>query len=438
MELDSLENWRKSHYANEISPKLDGKKVVLMGWLRELRLHGKLAFLILADRSGNCQITAKEEDNKKLFEKIRELNREDVIAVKGTAKSTKQSKRGVEILLSDFKILNSAQSPLPLDVEEKTPALFDTRLDNRVLDLRKPKVAAIFKIRNEILRTAREYFHKNNFAEIETPKIIATATEGGAELFPVSYFNKAAFLRQSPQLYKELMTACFEKVFEIGTVFRAEPSETTRHLSEVTQMDIEMGFADEEDTWKVFDGLVPEIYSSVRKNCTKELEILGIDLKVPKAPFKRVSYTETIEALNKKGLKLKWGEDIPPNGEKMVTEIYKGPAIVYSYPSEMKPFYIAVDKKDSKVSHGFDLIMEGLEIASGGRRIHSPEVYEERLMAKGLNPEKFKEITKFYKLGMPPHAGWAIGVDRLTQIICGLQNVREAVLFPRDIKRLTP
>ncbi|HIJ98538.1 TPA: aspartate--tRNA(Asn) ligase, partial [archaeon] len=295
MELDNLENWRKSHYANEITPKSDGKKVVLMGWMREIRLHGKLAFIVLADRSGDCQITIKEEENSKFFEKIRSLNREDVIAVKGTVKKTKQTVRGVEVLLSDFKLLNRAQTPLPLDVAEKTPALFDTRLDNRVLDLRKPKVLVIFKIRGEILRAAREYFAKNNFMEIETPKIIATATEGGAELFPVSYFDKAAFLRQSPQLYKELMTACFEKVFEIGPIFRAEPSETTRHIAEVTQMDIEIGFATEEDTWEVFDDLIPYIYSSVKKNCADELKILSADLKVPKAPFKRISYTDTIK-----------------------------------------------------------------------------------------------------------------------------------------------
>ncbi len=439
MEIDSLDNWRKTHYTNEVTPKLDGKKVTLMGWAREIRVHGKLLFVVLADRAGDCQITVKEDEvGKDLFAKVKSLNREDVIAIKGTVKATKQTKRGVEVLLSELKVLNKAQSPLPLDVAEKTPALLDTRLDNRVLDLRKPKNLAVFKIRAEILRSAREYFAENGFREIESPKIIATATEGGAELFPVSYYDKAAFLRQSPQLYKELMTACFEKVFEIGTVFRAEPSETTRHLSEVTQMDIEMGFATEEDVWEVFDGLIPAIYSSIKKNCAEELKTLGKNLKIPKSPFKRISYTDIIKEISKKGIKLKWGDDIPPEGERLITEIYKNPMIVYGYPSEMKPFYIAVDEKDTKISRGFDLIMEGLEIASGGRRIHDPKTYESRLRAKGLNPENFKEITKFYHLGMPPHAGWAIGVDRLTEVICGLQNVREAVLFPRDVKRLTP
>ena len=344
MTIDDIADWRKSHYANEVTAKLDGKKVILMGWMREIRLHGKLAFIVLADRSGDCQVTVKEDEaGEKLFAKVKNLNREDVIAIKGTVKATKQTKRGAEVLISELKLLNVARSPLPLDVAEKTPALLDTRLDNRVLDLRKPKNLAVFKIRAEILRAAREYFAENSFREIESPKIIATATEGGAELFPVSYYDKAAFLRQSPQLYKELMTACFEKVFEIGTVFRAEPSETTRHLSEVTQMDIEMGFATEEDVWKVFDGLVPHIYSSVKKNCTEELETLGVDLKVPKSPFKRISYTDTIKELNKKGVKLKWGDDIPPEGERAITEIYKNPVIVYGYPSEMKPFYIAID-----------------------------------------------------------------------------------------------
>lgn len=436
--MDSLENWRKTHYVSEIIQASDKIEVTLMGWLRELRLHGKIAFLILADRSGDCQITASESASQKLFDIVKSLNREDVIAVKGVVSKTSQTKRGVEVLLKDIRVLNKSITPLPLEITEKTPAFLDTRLDSRVLDLRKPKVFAIFKVRNQILSSAREYFAENGFMEIETPKIIATATEGGAALFPVSYFETDAFLRQSPQLYKELMTACFEKVFEIGTVFRAEPSNTPRHLTEVTQLDIEMGFATEQDTWAVLEELIQKIYRDISEKCENELELLGQKINVPKIPFKKISYTEALGVLNKNKAKLKFGEDIPPAGEKELTELYQEPLIVNEYPDALKPHYIAPHEKDKKLTYGFDLIMDGMEIASGGRRIHSAEQYIQRLKEKGLNPAKFEEIIKFYKYGMPPHSGWAIGIDRLTQIICGLQNVREAVLFPRDVKRLKP
>jgi len=343
----------------------------------------------------------------------------------------------VEVILEDIKLLNKSKTPLPLEVNEKVPAELDTRLDARVLDLRKPRISAIFKIRAQVLKSARDYLTENQFREIETPKMIASATEGGANLFPISYFDKEAFLRQSPQLYKELMTSCFEKVFEIGQVFRAEPSDTVRHIAEVTQLDIEIGFADETDTWIVMEAVLKKIYTDVAKNCAKELETLGVSLK-PLKKFVVKTYTQVLNDMEKNGFKLKWGEDIPPEGEKRITKIYKAPVIVSEMPMEFKPFYIHQQEKDPKLSYGFDLIMEGLELASGGRRIHDPEAYIKGLEAKGLNPKMFEDIIKFYRFGMPPHAGWAIGVDRLVMVMLGLNNVREAVLFPRDAKRLTP
>jgi aspartyl-tRNA synthetase len=438
MNKEGLGGWKKTHFTSEIVPALDGKEVSLMGWLRELRLHGNIAFAILADREGTVQVTFVKKNDPDLFGKLPNLNREDAIAVKGKVKKTDQTVRGVEIIPNGFKVLNQSETPLPLEVTGKTPAELDTRLDARILDLRKPEIAAIFKIRSQILSSARNYFEKQGFIEIETPKIIATATEGGAALFPVSYFETEAFLRQSPQIFKELMTACFEKVYEIGPVFRAEPSDTTRHLAEVVQMDIEMGFATEEETWPILEGVYSQIFKDVKEKCASELKLLNREIKAPKTPFPRKTYSEVIEMLAKKGLNLKWGDDIPPEGEKLITENFKGPVIVYDYPMEQKPYYIHPHEDDSKISHGFDLIAEEIEIASGGRRIHDPELYVKMLKEKGLNPKNFEDIIKFFRWGMPPHAGWAIGVDRLTMVICGLNNVREAVLFPRDLKRLNP
>ena len=423
--------WRKTQYAGEVTPALDGEEVILMGWVRELRLHGNIAFIILADREGTCQITVLKDSPH--LKTAQNLNREDVIAVKGTVQKSDMTNRGVEVLLTELRVINTSITPLPLEITEKTPAEFDTRLNSRVLDLRKPKVCAIFKIRNQVLTSARDYLKDNGFMEIETPKIIATATEGGAELFPISYFDQEAFLRQSPQIYKELMTACFERVFEIGPVFRAEPSDTPRHLAEVTQLDIEMGFATEEDTWKIMEGLVEHIYKETKKNCAKELEALGVDLKIPQTPFERVSYIDVAKKIG-----IKFGEDIPPEGERKITESYKKPAIIYEYPLSLKPYYIHPHEQDENLSYGFDLIMDGIELASGGRRIHDPELYVKRIEACGLNPKAFEDVTKFYHLGMPPHAGWAIGLDRLVMVMCGLDNIRESVLFPRDVKRLKP
>jgi len=435
--MDSISDWTKTHFTNEIVPALDGKKVTLMGWLRDIRLHGNLAFLVLADREGDAQVTVLKKNAPKAFEKLAEITRESAIAVKGTVKKTDKTNRGVEVILDDIKLLNKSKTPLPLEVNEKVLAELDTRLDARVLDLRKPRISAIFKIRAQVLKSARDYLTENNFREIETPKMIASATEGGAELFPINYFEKKAFLRQSPQIYKELMTSCFEKVFEIGQVFRAEPSDTTQHLAEVTQLDIEMGFADETATWTVAEGILKQIYSDVAKNCTKELKVLGVTLAQPKKMVVK-TYTEILKQIEKKGLKLKWGSDIPPEGERIIHELYKAPVIISEMPMEQKPYYIHPHEKDKKLSYGFDLIFEGMELASGGRRIHDPEMYVAGLKSKGLNPKQFESTIEFYKFGMPPHAGWAIGVDRLVMVMLGLNNVREAVLFPRDAKRLTP
>jgi len=267
--------------------------------------------------------------------------------------------------------------------------------------------------------------------------MIASATEGGAELFPINYFEKEAFLRQSPQIYKELMTSCFEKVFEIGQVFRAEPSDTTQHLAEVTQLDIEMGFADETATWTVAEGILKRIYSDVAKNCAKELKVLDVTLKQPKKMVVK-TYTEILKQIAGKGLKLKWGEDIPPKGEKIIHELYGAPVIISEMPMEQKPYYIHPHEKDKKLSYGFDLIFEGMELASGGRRIHDPDMYIAGLKSKGMNPKGFESTIEFYKYGMPNHAGWGLGVDRLIMAMLNLPNIREAVLFPRDAKRLTP
>jgi len=435
--MDSISNWRKTHFTSEIVPALNGKKVILMGWLRDIRLHGNLAFLVLADREGDAQVTVLKKNAPKAFAKLSEITRESAIAVKGTVKKTDKTKRGVEVILEEIKLLNKSKTPLPLEVNEKVLAELDTRLDARVLDLRKPRISAIFKIRAQVLKSSRDYLTENKFIEIETPKMIASATEGGANLFPISYFDKEAFLRQSPQLYKELMTSCFEKVFEIGQVFRAEPSDTAQHLAEVTQLDIEMGFADETDTWKVMEEVLKRIYSDVARNCAKELKTLDIQFQQPKKMVVK-TYTEILKQIAGKGLKLKWGDDIPPEGERIITELYDAPVIISEMPMEQKPFYICQHEKDPKLSYGFDLIFEGMELASGGRRIHDPEQYVEGLKSKGLNPKQFEDIIKFYRFGMPIHAGWAIGVDRLVMAMCGLNNVREAVLFPRDAKRLTP
>lgn len=437
--MDRLGSWRRTHYSVEITPKLDGKTVTIMGWIREIRNLGGIRFLIVQDREGTVQITIPhKEAAKELLEKTDSLQRRYVIGVNGTVKKTEMTPRKVEVIPNAIRIFATAQHPLPLDVTGRTPAQIDVRLDARALDLSRQENQAIFRIQHVAMDTIHNFLSDMGFIEVHTPRIIASATEGGAALFTVSYFEQEAFLAQSPQLYKEQLTLSLEKVFEIGAFFRAEKSHTRQHLTEFISVDIEQAFATAEDVMQVLEKLMHHICKRVKENCEKELEFLGSDIKVPRLPFKRFTYNQMLKELKAKGMEIPWGEDFSTPACKTFGKIHPYFYFVTDWPSGSKPFYIKPHDKEPKLCGAFDLMWCEMEIASGGTRVDSKQQLIERLKKQGLNPESFKYHLQAFDYGMPPHAGWAVGFDRLMMMLTRKRNIREVVLFPRDRFRLTP
>lgn len=440
MKLDDIGDLRRTHFSSKITPKLAGEEVVVMGRVVDMRDLGGIKFFVLSDISGTIQITApKAKTDKKLLAKIDEMTNESSVAVRGKVVAAKQAPRGVEVMPTEIRILNLASTPLPLDPRGRVKANLDTRLDARGLDLRRSESIAIFKIRHHALQAIREYLVFHDFIEVHTPKIVATATESGAALFPVSYFEKEAFLSQSPQLYKEVLTGCFERVFEIGPIFRAEEHDTPRHLNEAISVDIEAAYTTADDVMDILEGLIVHVFDQVKQKCGDELKVLGHKLKPLKKPFPRITYDEAINKLEQVGVKVPWGEDLPTPAEKKLGEIIGGAYFVVDWPVAIKPFYIHPKKENPKLGEAFDLMFEELELASGGTRVHEADMLVKQLKEKGLNPQGFESHLMNFKYGaVPPHAGWGLGLDRLTMVLTGVENIRECVLFPRDRRRLTP
>ncbi|MFQ5836362.1 MAG: aspartate--tRNA(Asn) ligase, partial [Candidatus Bathyarchaeia archaeon] len=369
MEIDQMGDWRRTHYSTDVKPDLDGKEVIVLGWVQDIRDLGGIRFVILQDKEGTIQITIpRSKIGKKVARKADSLQRQYSIGVKGTVKKTKQTPRGVEIVPSEIRILGIAQYPLPLDVTGRTPAKIDVRLDARVLDLCQDRNRAVFKIQHVALAAIREFLSEQGFTEVHTPRIIASATEGGAALFPVDYFEHKAFLAQSPQLYKEQLVVAFDRVFEIGSFFRAEESHTRRHLSEFVSIDIEQGFATADDVMRVLEETVHHVCEAVKKRCQRELKILKHKIEVPETPFKRFTYDEIIEELKKEGTEISWGEDIPTQAFRTLGKLHPYFYYITDWPTKSKPFYIKPRDDNPEISEAFDLMWRWIELASGGTR----------------------------------------------------------------------
>ena len=422
----------KRSYISELKP---GQKVLLKGWVFEIRELGKMRFLLLRDASGIVQCVLKQ--GSKGFNE--ELTLESVVSIKGKVKKAnvkaELARHDIEIEVEDLKILSKAEE-LPIQVNEKTITTgLDKRLDYRSLDIRKPKIKAIFKIQSTIINAFREFFYKEGFIEIQPPGIIATSTEGGTDLFEAKYFERKAYLAQSPQLYKQLGAISMEKVFSTSPVWRAEKHDTSRHLNEARQMDIECAFYNDIEIMKWLEKVVQNIVKKILKDCPKELKLLELKLKVPKAKY--LTYKKAIDLLSKKEIKIKYGDDFEPKAERKLCSLFPNTIVfTYEWPTELKPFYIW--PKGKGVSGGFDAVYGGVEIASGGKRVHIPDILIKQLKSKKLNPEDFKWYIDAFRFGAPEHAGWSIGLERFTMALLGLDNIREATLFPRDPERLLP
>jgi len=412
------------------------------GWVHEVRDLGGLAFMLIRDRTGIIQVTIpKKKVSEAVLAAVKAVSRESVVRVTGPVKAIDKAPGGRELVPETLEIISLAETPLPLDVSEKVLAEMDTRLDSRFLDVRRPRVAAVFEIRSAALYAINQYFHDAGFTNITTPKIVAAATEGGTELFPIAYFDKEAFLNQSPQLYKQMMmSAGCEKVYEIGPIFRAEEHNTTKHLNEATSIDIEVSFADHLEVMRILEDLIVRTYAYVDQKCSAQLANLEIaEFVLPKAPFPRLPYVEAIE-IAKKRIEdpIKYGDDISPAAERAIGAEMGGHYFIVDWPSEIRPYYAMQYENDPSICKAFDLMHPRMELSSGAQREHRYDRLVKQIVQKGLNPESFDFYLRPFRYGMPPHAGWGLGAERLVMTMLGLGNVREAVLFPRDMHRLVP
>jgi aspartyl-tRNA synthetase len=441
---EELGNWRKSHYSSEISPALEGRSVILMGWISSIRDHGNIQFIMLRDKDGDTQIIAKKGQCPDLvYEQVLQLKEHTSLGVNGKVISQRKAPNGIEIIPLELKVFSIPIQAPPFMVQNRNPAGIDTRLDFRAIDLRRKYLQDIFIIRNNILKYIRNFLSNEKFIEVNTPKIIATASEGGTALFPIFYYEREAFLAQSPQIYKEQLTMAFEKVFEIGPIFRAEPSRTNRHLSEATSIDIESAFVDYNDIMVLLEKMIQFIIKSLSEDDnSKNSPELDIDQKINdnNKPFTRLKYSELTERLRNIGEKIRWGDDISPQLIKKLDDdrLNNNFYFITDWPTAAKPFYVKENQDDSKICESFDLMYGSLEISSGSTRISNKEILIDRMKKKGLNLNSFDYHLRIFSYGVPPHAGCGIGLERLLMTLTKIDNIRDAILYPRDIDRLAP
>jgi len=441
---EELGNWRKSHYSSEINPSLEGRAVTLMGWISSIRDHGNIQFIMLRDKDGDTQIIAKKGQCPDLvYEQVLQLKEHTSLGVNGKVISQRKAPNGIEIIPLELKVFSIPIQAPPFMIQNRNPAGIDTRLDFRAIDLRRKYLQDIFIIRSNILKYIRTFLSNEKFIEVNTPKIIATASEGGTALFPIFYYEREAFLAQSPQIYKEQLTMAFEKVFEIGPIFRAEPSRTNRHLSEATSIDIESAFVDYNDIMVLLEKMIQFIIKSLfEDDSIKNNDELDIDQKINnnKSSFPRLKYTELIEKLRNIGEKVRWGDDLSPQLINKLDDVRLNDNFYFitDWPMAAKPFYVKEDQDDSKICESFDLMYGSLEISSGSTRISNKEILINRMKKKGLNLNSFDYHLRVFNYGVPPHAGCGVGLERLLMTLTKIDNIRDAILYPRDIDRLAP
>ena len=457
----------RSHTIGQIvsgGADLVGEEVSIAGYAETVRGRGAIAFIMLRDGTGHIQAFAKKDNMEEAtFDALQSATRESTIQVTGTVaqKRPPKTKEGeappepeFEIQVTSAVILSSADAPLPVGVIDDVNVGLDIRLDNRYLDLRRAHVNARFQMRSKVLQYGRDHLITEGFAEINSPKIIAAAAEGGTNLFPMMYFDTPAFLSQSPQLYKQLaILGGLERVFEIGPAFRAEKHDTYRHLNEFISFDIEGAWMNDEDVMCVQERMIHHIWTQVAANDQNLIDVINeyktsqgeetISVDIPQLPFPRISYCEAIEIVQNGGGEIEWGDDIESHHCDIIAAEYPGFHFLPRWPMAMKPFYIYHNEDEKgatggQLSRGFDLNYGRDEMTSGGQREHRVDVLEQNLRNMDLDPKDFTFYTDGFRYGAPPHAGWGLGVARLLMVLTGAGNIREVVLFPRDRSRVTP
>jgi len=457
----------RSHTIGEVASggaEMIGEEVTISGYAETVRGRGAICFLMLRDGTGKIQAFLKRDNmDESIFDSIQSATRESTIQVTGTVAQKRPPKVAegepvpppeYEVSVTSASILANAATPLPVGITDEVNVGLDVRLDNRHLDLRREHVNAMFQLRSKVLQYGRDHLISEGFQEINTPKIIAAAAEGGTNLFPMKYFETDAYLSQSPQLYKQLaVLGGLERVFEIGPAFRAEKHDTYRHLNEFISFDIEGAWMNDEDVMGVQERMIHHIWSEVAANDQGLLDVVNeyrasrgqesVSVEVPSVPFPRISYCEAIEIVKAGGGEIEWGDDIESHHCDIIAAEYPGFHFIPRWPMSMKPFYIHHKEEEKglsggQLSRGFDLNYGRDEMTSGGQREHRVDVLEQNLRNMGLEPADFTFYTDGFRYGAPPHAGWGLGVARLLMVLTGSGNVREVVLFPRDRSRVTP
>jgi aspartyl-tRNA synthetase len=435
--IDEKDRFHRTHYAYQIEKNLVGKVVSIAGWVEEIRDIGKLVFLLIRDVSGIVQtvVTGKH------LQALKDLTRHSIVTISGTIQIGKAKDFDVEVKVDQIEIISRAIHPLPLDPANRIESALDKRIDSRALDLRNPRISEIFRMKSSVTHVIRSILQSERFIEVLTPKIIGSASEGGANLFSVNYFDTKAFLAQSPQLYKEQLVLAMDRVFEIAPYFRAEKSHTVRHLSEFVSIDIEAAFLDSKDVMdlaeKVLLTVLDQLIVTLEEGGSGSFNRESI-LELRKPRIERYSYKHCVDILNHEGEQIEYGEDLSDSSLRKLGQIYKGFYFITEWPLKLKPFYIHEKVSEPFLSESFDLQFGYLELISGGRRHHDSRKLRQRIIDQGLDPARFEDHLRVFDWGMPPHSGWGLGLDRLMMVLTNTQNIREVVLYPRDTQRLHP
>jgi len=441
LQEEDIGKMRRTHYSSEINSDLHDNEAIIMGWVSSIRDHGNMQFVTITDRYGDIQVVAKRKEcTEELFNQIQQLKEHASVAIRGKVKSQVKAPNGTEVIPLELRVFSMAKKTAPFMIQSKTSIGIDTRLNLRAVDLRRNFLKSIFRIRNTALKAAREFLSKHGFIEVNTPKMIATATEGGAALFPIFYYDREAFLAQSPQLYKEQLTMAFENVFEIGPIFRAEPSRTNRHLSEAISIDVEQAFVDYNDIMRLLEKMIIFTVDSIKEANKNELEYLNLQLPNLELPFPKYSYSNIVSNLHEAHEHIRWGDDLSPqiikNLQNNRTDAFY---FITDWPTSIKPFYVKTKgEKDEIMCESFDLMYGSLEISSGSTRINRKNDLLKRMNKQGLNVDAFDYHLRVFDYGVPPHAGFGLGLERLLMAITKCDNIRDVTLYPRDIDRLTP
>ncbi len=419
------------------------KKMTLHGWVENSRNLGSLIFLNVRDINGTYQVTLSKERNKELFDLAKGIRNESVVEVYGERKENPKAVNGYEIIPEVLNVLTEAEQPVPLNLNKNVESSLDKDLNYRFLSLRKEKNAATFKIQSTVSNSVVRFFESAGFYQIHSSKIVSQATEGGANVFPVVYFDRTAYLAQSPQFYKQMMMAAgFEKVFEIGPVFRAEPHHDSRHLCEYTSVDIEMSFIKSyEDVMETMENMMTAIFRDVEKTNRGDLKTFGVKLETPKTPFPRITMKQAAEIL--KGYGKVVIDDVDPEGERVLGKYVKekyGSDLFFltEFPWSVAQFYHMRKPENREVTFRADLVYKGLEITTLAQREHRYKVLIEQTKEKGLDAEQFGFYLDFFRYGVPPHGGSGTGLERIVKQMLDLENVAEATLLPRTPDRVTP